>query len=141
MRQILSDAIAPQRLTMLLLALFAGIALLLAIVGIYGVISYSVTQRKHEIGIRMALGASRGRVMWMVAGQAMALALTGEVLGLAGTLALRRLIGSQLYGSTATDPLVLAAVPLGLAAVSFVAAFVPARRAMQVNPLTALRHE
>ena len=141
MQQILSNSIAPQRLTMLLLSIFAGIALLLAVVGIYGVISYSVAQRRHEIGIRMALGASRQRVLWLVTGQAMALALAGEAVGLAGTLALRRLIDSQLYSSSAVDPVILAVVPLGLAVVALAAALIPARRAMQVSPLIALRHE
>ncbi len=141
MQQILSNSIAPQRLTMLLLSIFAGIALLLAIVGIYGVISYSVAQRRHEIGIRIALGASRQRVLWLVTGQAMALALAGEFVGLAGTFALRRLIGSQLYGSSAVDPVIFAAVPIGLAVVALAAALIPARRAMQVSPLIALRHE
>jgi predicted permease len=141
MEEILSDSISSRRLTMLLLGIFAAVALLLAAVGIYGVISYSVAQRKHEIGIRMALGAPRERVLWMVTGEAMLLAVTGELAGLAGTFALRRLIDSQLYGMTTMDPEIFITVPLVLAAVAFVAAFIPARRAMQVDPLIALRHE
>jgi putative ABC transport system permease protein len=141
MEEILSNSISSRRLTMMLLGIFAAVALLLAAVGIYGVISYSVSQRKHEIGIRMALGAPRDRLMWMVAGEAMLLAAIGELAGLAGTFALRRLIDSQLYSMTAMDPLIFMTVPFILGAVAFVAAFIPARRAMQVDPLIALRNE
>jgi putative ABC transport system permease protein len=141
MEEILSNSISSRRLTMLLLGIFAAVALLLAAVGIYGVISYSVAQRRHEIGIRMALGAPRDRVLWMVTGEAMLLAGVGELAGLAGTFALRRLIDSQLYGMTTMDPIIFITVPLVLASVAFVAAFIPARRAIQVDPLIALRHE
>ena len=141
MDDLLSNSISSRRLTMMLLGIFAAVALLLAAVGIYGVISYSVSQRKHEIGIRMALGAPRDRVMWMVTGEAMLLAAIGELAGLAGTFALRRLIDSQLYSMTAMDPRIFMTVPFILGAVAFVAAFIPARRAMQVDPLIALRNE
>ncbi len=141
MEKIVSISLSSRWLTTLLLTIFAAIALLLAAVGIYGVISYSVSQRAHEIGIRMALGAARERVLWMVTGQAMTLALAGEVVGLAAAFALWRLLDSQLYGSTAVDPVIFAAVPGILAAVAFVAALIPARRAMRVDPLIALRLE
>ncbi|MBZ5497431.1 MAG: ABC transporter permease [Acidobacteriia bacterium] len=141
MEKILTDSISSRRLTMLLLSIFAAVALILAAVGIYGVISYSVAQRRHEIGIRMALGAPGERVLWMVTGQAMLLAGAGEVVGLAAAFALRRLIESQLYGSTVIDPAIFTAVPLILGAVALVAAIIPARRAMQVDPLIALRRE
>jgi putative ABC transport system permease protein len=137
----LANSISSRRLTMMLLGIFAGTALLLAGVGIYGVISYSVAQRKHEIGIRMALGAPRNRVLWMVTGEAMLLAAIGEVVGMAGTLSLQRLIQSQLYSMTAMDPAIFLTVALILGAIAFVAAFLPARRAMQIDPLIALRHE
>ncbi len=141
METIVSDSVSSRRLTMLLLGIFAAVALLLAAVGIYGVISYSVAQRTHEIGIRMALGAPREGVLWMVTGEAMALALIGELIGLGGTFALRRIIDSQLYAMTSMDPFILATVPAILAVVAFFAALIPARRAMRVDPLIALRHE
>ncbi len=141
METIVSDSISSRRLTMMLLGIFAAVALLLAAVGIYGVISYSVAQRTHEIGIRMALGAPREGVLWMVTSEAMALAVIGELVGLAATLALRRLLDSQLYGMTTMDPLVFATVPIILGAVAFFASLIPARRAMHVDPLIALRHE
>jgi putative ABC transport system permease protein len=141
MDKILSDSTAARRLTMMLLAVFAVLALLLAAVGIYGVISYTVSLRRREIGIRMAMGAPAGRVFRMVAGEAMLLAIIGEAAGLAGILAMRRVLDSQLFGTSPTDPVVFVAVPLLLGAIAFVAAFIPARRAMHVNPLIALRHE
>jgi len=141
MDKILADSIASRRLTTILLGLFAAVALILAAVGIYGVISYSVAQRRHEIGIRLAVGATSKRVLWMVAGQAMTLVLVGEVLGLAAAFALRRLLRSQLYDTAPLDPLVLTLVPVILGATAFVAALIPARRAMHVDPLIALRRE
>jgi putative ABC transport system permease protein len=141
METVVSDSVSSRRLTMLLLAIFAGVAFVLAAVGIYGIISYSVAQRRHEIGIRMALGAPPQRMLWMVTRQAMMLAIVGEGAGLAGTFALRRIIDSQLYGFTAVDPAMFTIVPLVLAVVAFAAALIPARRAMQVDPLIALRRE
>jgi putative ABC transport system permease protein len=141
MEIIVSDSISSRRLTMLLLGIFAAVALLLAAVGIYGVISYSVAQRTHEIGIRMALGAPRKNVLWMVTGEAMILAVFGELVGLTATIALRRILDSQLYGMTTMDPLIFVSVPIILGTVAFFAALIPARRAMQVDPLIALRHE
>jgi putative ABC transport system permease protein len=141
MEQVLSQLISSQRLSTTLLALFAVLALLLAGVGIYGVMSYAVTQRRHEIGIRMALGARPRDVLRMVVGQGMLLTLVGLVIGLAGALAVTHVLSSLLYGVSATDPFIFLTVPLALAAVALLANLVPARRAMRVDPLVALRYE
>jgi putative ABC transport system permease protein len=126
---------------MLLLSIFAGLALVLAAVGIYGVIGYSVSQRTQEIGIRMALGAPRGTVLRMVVGQAMRLALAGVVLGAAGAWLLTRLMQKLLFGVTPSDPLTFVAVSALLALVAAIAASVPGLRATRVDPVIALRSE
>ncbi|MGA2326517.1 MAG: ABC transporter permease [Bryobacteraceae bacterium] len=136
----LSDSIAPQRFSALLLGIFALVALALAAVGIYGVISFSVTRRTHEIGVRLALGARRNDVLGMVVLDAVGLALIGVAIGVAGGLALTRLLGSLLYGVSATDPVIFAAVSLVLTAVAALASFLPARRAARVDPIVALRY-
>jgi putative ABC transport system permease protein len=141
MDQLLGDAIAQQRLTMVLLLGFAILALLLAAVGIYGVISYSVSLRTHEIGIRLALGARTGDVLRLIVGQGMKLALAGVVLGWLSAYALTRWMETLLFGVRATDPLTFATIPVLLVAVALLACWIPARRAAKVDPLVALRHE
>jgi predicted permease len=141
MDEVVARSIASQRFNMMLLGLFATLGLLLAGVGIYGVMSYAVTQGTREIGIRMALGAQRGSVLRLVTGQGMALTLTGMAVGVAASLALTRLMGSFLFGVSATDPATFVLYSLILAAVALAACLIPARRATKVDPLVALRYE
>jgi putative ABC transport system permease protein len=136
---IVDQALSPARFGMLLIALFAGLALVLASVGVYGVISYSVAQRTHEIGIRMAIGADRGDVLRMVLWQSLALALIGVAVGLVCAAGLTRFLAGQLYGVSATDPAIFAAVSCLLTLVALVASWVPARRATGVDPLSTMR--
>jgi putative ABC transport system permease protein len=141
MSEVISVSTAQRRLTMIMLMIFAGVALILAAVGIYGVISYSVTQRTQEIGIRMALGAPRSRVLKMVVGQAMTLALIGVAAGAAGAWILTRLMQKLLFGVQPSDPATFAAVATLLALVAALAASVPGLRATRVDPVIALRSE
>ncbi|MFY9608133.1 MAG: ABC transporter permease [Blastocatellia bacterium] len=141
MHETLSEMMSQRRFNMLLLGIFAAVALILAAVGIYGVISYSVTQRTHEIGIRIALGAAKSNVLSLIVGQAMSLAGIGIVLGMGASLLLTRLMASLLYGVSATDPATFLAIALLLAGVALLACYVPARRAAKVDPMIALRYE
>jgi putative ABC transport system permease protein len=141
MEDILADSIARQRFSMLLLAIFAGVALVLAGVGIYGVMSYSVAQRTREIGIRMALGAQTGAVLKLAVGYGMKLVLIGIIVGLIAAFALTRVMATLLFGVTATDPTTFTLISLLLVAVAVLASYIPARRATKVNPIIALRYE
>jgi putative ABC transport system permease protein len=134
-------SLSQARFSAMLLSTFAGIALLLASVGVYGVMAYSVNQRIHEIGIRMALGQSQSSVLQMVVGQALRFGLLGIIAGSAGALALTRLMTTMLFGVNAADPTTFAGVALILVTVTLVASFLPAHRATRVDPMIALRYE
>jgi putative ABC transport system permease protein len=141
MRDLVSDSVDQPRFFTLLLAVFAAVALLLAAAGIYGVMSYSVTLRVHEIGIRLALGAGNREVMRLVVGSGMLWAAAGVAIGLVAALALTRLIAAMLYQVRATDPLSFTVVPVILLTVAFLACYLPARRATKLDAIIALRHE
>jgi putative ABC transport system permease protein len=145
MDQVVSDSLGSRRVSMSLLITFAGLALILAVIGIYGVMSYSVTQRTQEIGIRMALGADRKEVMLMIARQAFRLVAIGLAIGIVLAVGLSfglsRVLAGQLFGVKATDPVTFAAVAAVLALVALLASGVPAHRATRINPVQALRHE
>jgi predicted permease len=141
MEELLSDSVSPRHFSTLLLSIFAGLALVLSAVGIYSVMAYAVTQRTHEIGIRMALGAQRRDIWSPIVWQGTRLAFSGVAIGLAGALALTRLLSTWLYGVTATDPVTFAGVAMLLMIVALAACYIPARRAIRVDPAVALRHE
>jgi putative ABC transport system permease protein len=139
--ELLAAAVSQRRLNMFLLVLFAAIATILAAIGIYGVMAYAVTQRSHEIGIRMALGAEPSDVLKMIVGDGMKLALIGLLIGIVAASLVTRYLASELYGIKTTDPFTYVGVALGLAAVAAAACYFPARRATRIDPLSALRHE
>jgi putative ABC transport system permease protein len=141
MDEIIASSMAPRRFQMMLLGLFALLALLLAAVGIYGVVSYSCSQRVHEFGVRIALGAERRDLLRMVIRQGVKLAVMGVCIGIGGALVLTRFLSSMLYGVKPTDPLTLVGVSLILTAVALLASYIPARRATKVDPMVALRYE
>jgi putative ABC transport system permease protein len=141
MEQVVSGSVSQPRFRTLLLGLFAGLALILAAIGIYSVLSYSVTQRTHEIGIRIAVGASQGDVLKLVIGQSMMLVLVGVSTGVLAALGLTRLVSSWLYGVGSTDAATFTAVALLLLGVAFLASYIPARRATKIDPMVALRYE
>jgi putative ABC transport system permease protein len=141
LRAVNDENVAPRRLSVFLLTSFSAVALLLAVLGIYGVMSYVVTGRTHEIGVRMALGALPRDVNRLILGQGARVALTGVLVGVALSLLLTQLIRSLLFGVTATDPVVFAGVTVVLAGSAILACYIPARTAMGLNPVRALRYE
>jgi predicted permease len=141
MEKTVADSISNKRFTMTLLGVFALLALLLASIGIYGVLSYMVGQRSKEIGVRMALGAQKFDVMRMVLKDGARMTLAGILIGFVGALALTRLMGTMLYGVRPTDPLTFVSVAAVLGAIAMLACYLPARRAMKVDPMEALRHQ
>jgi putative ABC transport system permease protein len=141
MEEVVKRSVSRERFNMWLMAVFGGAALLLAAIGIYGLMAYSVQQRTQEIGIRLALGASAGHVKAMVVRQGLRLTVVGVVIGMAAALALTRFLASVLYGVEAKDPMVFATAPAILALVALLAAWIPARRASRVDPIVALRYE
>jgi ABC-type antimicrobial peptide transport system permease subunit len=136
-----SRSLARQRFSMAMLGAFAGFALLLAAIGVYGVMSYLVTQGTRDIGVRVALGAQQSDILRLVLKQGMTLTLVGIIAGLAGAAALSRVMGSLLFGVGSTDLLTFSSVAVLLALIAFAACYIPARRAMRVDPLVALRYE
>ena len=141
LQEIYDKSLARTSFTLVLLAIAGAMALLIGLVGIYGVISYSVSQRRREIGVRIALGARSRELTHMFIGQGFVLALIGVGCGLAGAAALTRLLGSLLFGVNPLDPLTYAAVSLGLIAAAIMASYIPALRAMRVDPAETLRSE
>ncbi|HSY58757.1 MAG TPA: FtsX-like permease family protein, partial [Terriglobales bacterium] len=138
---LLSDTVAPRRFSTVLLIIFAGLALILAAVGVYGVMNYLVSRRTNEIGLRMALGAQPSDIWRLIVGRGARLAVAGVAIGIVGSLALARLLASLLFEVRASDPITYAAVALLLTGVALLACYFPARRAMRADPMIALRHE
>jgi putative ABC transport system permease protein len=141
MNEVFSSSIAQQRFAMLLVGLFGVLALALATIGIYGVMSYSVTQRTHEIGVRMALGAQRTDVLKLILRHGILVSLLGVFVGVAASFGLTRVMASLLFGVTPTDTTIFATVGFGILAIGAIATYLPAWRATRVDPLSALRYE
>jgi len=141
MNEVVSNSFAARRLSMMLLGVFAALALVLACVGIYGVISYLVGQRTHEIGVRMALGAQQNDVLRLIIGHGARMALVGVAIGIVAAMGLTRLMANQLFGVSPHDPITFAGVAVLLIIVAVAACYIPARRAMRVDPIIALRYE
>ena len=141
MNAYLGDLTAIQRFTSVIMASFASLGLVLAVIGIYGVIAYLVAQRTQEIGIRLALGAPRSAMLWLVSSQCLRMALTGVAIGLLGTILASRSMGSMLYGISVLDPLTLGTASIVLTAIALGACTLPARRAANIDPIQALRGE
>ena len=141
MGEYIAEAVAPTRFTFALISVFAILALVLASIGLYGVISYSVRQRTRELGVRMAFGASEGTIMRLVLGRALLLGLVGVAVGIGASFVSTRAVSSMLYGVSAVDPVTFLGIPLLLVAVTVAASYVPARRAMQLDLVEALRDE
>ena len=141
MRELLNNSVSTRRITLILLGLFSGLAMLLAAIGIYGVISYSVAQRTHEIGIRVALGAQRSDVLRMILLEGARVVGSGVVIGIAASFGLTRLMSRLLYAVSAADPATFIAVTAALAVVASLACYLPARRTLRVDPMVALRYE
>jgi ABC-type antimicrobial peptide transport system permease subunit len=141
MNDLRDDSFNPRRFNMYLLGVFAGTAVLLAAVGLFGVMAYLVAQRTREIGVRMALGANRSAILWLILGRGLALSAAGAGIGFFLALGLTRVVQSLLYSVSARDPGTFVAAPVLLVAVALAACYLPARRAMKVDPVTALRAE
>jgi ABC-type antimicrobial peptide transport system permease subunit len=141
MSEYVTEAVASTRFTLTLISVFAGMALVLASIGLYGVISYSVRQRTREIGVRMAFGADEQNIVRLVVGRGIKLGLAGVAAGILAAFAATRTVSSLLYGVSAIDPVTFLGIPFVLVAVTIIASYVPARRAMRVDPVEALRDE
>ena len=141
MEEYVAASVAQRRFTSLLCSIFAGAGLVLAVVGLFGVMSYSVAQRTHEIGVRVAVGAAKTDILQLILKEGMGITIVGIVVGLFGTLAVSTILKSQLYGVSARDPLTFLGVILLLAMVALAACYIPARRATRVDPMVALRYE
>jgi putative ABC transport system permease protein len=136
---LLANSFGPRRLNLYLLGLFASVALALAAIGLFGVMAYLVSQRSREIGVRLALGASRRAILGLVLGQGLAMTVCGALLGVVAAFGLTRLLRTMLFSVSTTDPLTFVAVPVLLTGVALAACYVPARRAIRVDPVTAVR--
>jgi putative ABC transport system permease protein len=141
MTAMVNDSLAPRRFVVTVLGVFAGLALLMAVIGLYGVISYAVTQRTQELGVRMALGAQPAEILWLVVGQGMKLAALGAAAGLVAAVAITRLLRNQLFHVSAFDPPTFVLMAAALIGAAMLASYIPARRATRVDPMVALRYE